>query len=325
MIQVPSDKTDRQRAFSEPSTRELLRRLLTDQKPLTPEVGPDGKVHYRVIDEILGPDVDTKVWINQMLELGILRESGHRDMVSCPTHGRVDPLVQLECAKCKARSMKKSTLVEHVLCGYIEADTRFNKDGFLVCPNCKRQIRRPDELRSSGVWFECKSCQTKTSTPRMVFTCRDGHEFTTLELALQMVYTYEVDASVVAQLKNTLVLTPALGDMFGSLGYEIVYPATVQGRSGTKHSVDIYAKNPKTDVAVQIAVDSKPIEPTAVISFFAKTYDIKPKLAILIAIPAASDAAKQISAGYDIVLVEDSDGTGAVQKVRELLQRQTIG
>jgi len=81
-------------------------------------------------------------------------------------------MVQFECTKCRARNMRKSTLVEHLFCGYIEADTKFNKDGLLVCPNCKRPIRKPEELKSSGVWFECLNCTTKTSTPKVVFTCR---------------------------------------------------------------------------------------------------------------------------------------------------------
>jgi hypothetical protein len=73
------------------------------------------------------------------------------------------------------------------------------------------------------------------------------------------------------------------------------------------------------DVAIQIAVDAAAVEPSAVISFFAKTYDLKPKLSLLIAIPGASPAAKQINEGYGITLVEDPDGSGAVEKVRALL------
>ena len=320
MMQVSSDKAERQKALSEPNTRELLRRLVVEQKGLTPEVGLDGQIHYPVAEAVLGTEGETRAWITQMLDLGILRESSHRDMVMCPTHLRVDSMVQLECTKCKARVMRKTTLVEHVYCGFIEADTKFNKDGLLVCPNCKRPIRKPEELKSSGVWFECRNCGTKTSSPKMVFICREGHEFSTLDVALASVYNYEVDASVVAHLKNTLVLTPALADMLTSVGYEVSSPASVQGRSGTTQSLDIYAKNREgEDIALQIAVDTKPVEPTAVISFFAKTYDIKPKMAILVAIPSASDAAKQINAGYDITLVEDADGSWAVQKVRDLL------
>jgi hypothetical protein len=66
-------------------------------------------------------------------------------------------------------------------------------------------------------------------------------------------------------------------------------------------------------------VDSTAVEPTAVISFFAKTYDLRPKLAVLVAIPMASDSAKQINDGYGITIVEDTDGSGAVQKVKSLL------
>ena len=67
-------------------------------------------------------------------------------------------------------------------------------------------------------------------------------------------------------------------------------------------------------MAIQIAVDAVAVDPSAVISFFAKTYDLRPKLSILITIPSASEAAKQMNAGYGITLVEDLDGSGAVRR-----------
>ncbi len=320
-MQVSSDsKVDRQKIFSEPSTRELLRRLVVEKKALTPEVREDGKVHYLIADEVLGTAHPTGTWIDEMLGLGILSKSAAKDTVICPTHLRVDPMIELECTRCRARRLRKTTLVEHLYCGYIDADSKFSKDGYLVCPNCKRPIHKPEELRGSGVWYECQSCLTKTSLPKFVFTCREGHEFTTSDLSLAPVYTYRVEESQVAQLKNTLVLTPALGALLASMGFTVSSLASIQGRSGTTHVLDVYAKKGEVDIALQIAVDAKPVEQGAIMSFFAKTYDLKPKLSILITIPSASQAAKQISPGYGISLVEDSDGGGAVQKVKELLE-----
>ena len=323
-MQVPSEnKSGRQKVLSDPKTRELLRRLIVDNKPLPPEVGTDGLVHYLVAEEVIGDARATEAWIEEMLGSGILKKTTYKDIVTCPVHFRADPLIQLECLKCKARKMRKTTLVEHLYCGYIDADSKFDQGGFLVCPNCKRPIHKAEELRSSGVWYECQSCLTKTSVPKVVFTCREGHEFTSADLRLAQSYTYVVEESVVSHLRNALVLAPALGALLTSLGYTVSSPATMQGRSGTSHTLDVYAqKGENDDVAIQIAVDAAAVEPSAVISFFAKTYDLKPKLAILIAIPSASEAAKQINTGYGITLVEDADGAAAVQKVKSLLEAQ---
>jgi predicted RNA-binding Zn-ribbon protein involved in translation (DUF1610 family) len=326
-MQVSSEnRSGRQKLLSDPKTRELLRRLIVDNKSLVPEVGPDGLMHYLAAEEVLGDSAATEAWIGEMLGDGILKKTTYKDFVTCPTHSRADPLVQLECTKCKARKMRKTSLVEHLYCGYIDADSKFNKDGFLVCPNCKRAIHRADELRSSGVWYECQSCLTKTSLPKVVFSCREGHEFSTSELSLAATFTYVVDQSVVSQLKNTLILAPALVDLLSSMGYSVTSPATLQGRSGTSHTLDVYGKiaaghlADERDIAIQIAVDAVAVEPSAVISFFAKTYDLRPRLAVLVTIPSASEAAKQINAGYGITLVEDADGSGAVQKVKALLE-----
>lgn len=317
-MQAPPDKLNRQKVFSEPSTRELLRRLVLEKRKLTPEVGQDGNIHYLIADEVLGGATEARAWIKQMVEFGILRESANKDMVMCPIHLRVDPAIALECPKCKGRTMRKTSLVEHVYCGYIEADTKFDKNGVLFCPNCKRLVRT-GELKGTGVWYECRECLTKTSSPKVVFVCRNGHEYTIADLSLVPVSTYEVEATVVAGLKNTLVLNPALTEMLTSLGFTVSSPASVQGASGTKHSLDVYAKKLETDMAIQIEVDTGPVDALAVLAFFAKAYDIKPKYSILITIPSASDSAKLINKGYGIMLIEDPDGSGAVQKVKDLL------
>jgi Thaumarchaeal output domain 1 len=327
-MQVSSEtKSDRQKILSDPKTRELLRRLILGGKPLAPEVGTDGLVHYLVAEAVIGDVHATEAWIDHLLGSGMLNKSSFRDLVTCPTHFRVDPLIELECLKCKTRKLRKTTLVEHLQCGYIDTDLKFNKDGFLVCPNCKRPIQKSGELRSTGVWYECEACLTKTNLPKVVFSCRKGHEFSSSDLSLAPVYTYAVEEAVVAQLRNTLVLAPALNVLLTALGYAVTSPATLQGRSGTNHTVDVYASkgvdDPNVavmDIAIQIAVDIVPVEPSAVISFFAKTYDLKPKLSILIAIPSASQSAKQINEGYGITIVEDADGSGAVQKVGVLLE-----
>jgi hypothetical protein len=318
-MQISPDKLNRQKVFSEPTTRELLRRLVVEKKTLIPEVGQDGSIHYMIADEVLGSASVAREWIKQMMDFGILRESAKKDMVMCPIHYRIDPAIELECPKCRARSMRKTSLVEHVYCGYIEADTKFEKNGALVCPNCKRPVR-PGELKGTGVWFECQQCLTKTSAPKVVFVCRNGHEYTTADLALVPVYTYEVEATVVAALKNTLVLNPALAAMLTSMGFTVSSPANVQGTSGTRHSLDLYAKMGDTDIALQIEVDTGPVDALAVTAFFAKVYDIRPKYSVLITIPSASEAAKLINKGYGILLLEDADGAGAVQKVKGLLR-----
>lgn len=307
--------------YSDPNTRELLRRMLSEGVLLEPAVGADGKIHYPLADSVLGAEADVKTWIDEMVQQDILRRHSGKEVVMCPTHLRADPIVMVECVKCKSKLAQKRSLVEHTYCGYIGDDSRFDRGGVLQCPNCGRPIRVADELRVSGVWYECQNCLSKTSTPRLVFVCKDGdHEFSTADLALVNIDTYTVNERVIGELRNTLLLDPELAKMMQSIGYTVESPAQVQGQSGSRHSLDVFAKKDGESVALSVAVDTKPVGASAVISFFAKTFDIKPNKAILVTIPAASEEAKRLEAGYGVAVVEDFDGSGVVGKVKALLE-----
>ncbi|MDG7010826.1 MAG: hypothetical protein JRN57_01775 [Nitrososphaerota archaeon] len=320
-MQTPNHRVESARLYSDPNTRELLRRMLTEDLPLEPTVGPDGKVHYSLAETVLGAEADVKGWIAEMVQQDVLKKRVAREFVMCPVHLRADPVIMVECLKCKSRLSVKRSLVEHTYCGYIGDDSRFDKGGSLQCPNCGRPIRAPNELRVSGVWYECQNCLSKTSSPRLVFVCKEGnHEFTVLDLALVNVDSYMVNERVLAELRNTLLLDPQLAKMMEELGYEVESPAQVQGQSGSKHSLDVYAKKDGLTIALQVAVDTKPVEPSAVISFFAKAFDIKPNKSVLVTIPAASEEAKRLEAGYGVAVVEDFDGSGVVRKVKDLLE-----
>ena len=322
-MQIENPNLERGRLYSDPNTRELLRRMLMGSALLEPTVGADGKVHYPLADEVLGEGVNVQGWIAEMVHQKVIVKHSSKQIVVCPVHARADPMISVECIKCKSRHSVKRSLVEHSYCGYIGDDSKFDKGGRLECPNCGRPIREANELRVSGVWYECQNCLSKTSSPRFVFICKEGnHDFYVSDLELAGVDTYSVNEQAVSELKNTLLLDPDLAAMFTSVGYEVASPARVQGQSGALHALDVYAKKDGDTVALQVAVDAKPIEPSAVISFFAKTFDIKPGKAVLVAIPAATEEAKRLEAGYGVVMVEDFDGSGVVAKVKRLLQAE---
>ena len=109
-MQVSSESTsDRQKLLGDPKTRELLRRLIVGGKALVPEVGIDGRVHYLSAEEVIGDPHAAEAWVAQMVGSGILKKLSSKDLVTCPTHFRVDPLIQLECLKCKTRKLRKTS------------------------------------------------------------------------------------------------------------------------------------------------------------------------------------------------------------------------
>ena len=325
-MQVANPNLERGRLYSDPNTRELLRRMLMGNVLLEPTVGPDGKVHYPMAEEVLGEGINVQSWLAEMVEQKVIVKHSSKEIVVCPIHSRADPMVSVECLKCKSRHSVKRSLEEHAYCGYIGDDARFDKGGKLQGPNCGRPIMENNELKGSGGWYECQICLSKPCSPRFVFLCKEGnHDFYAADLAVASVDSYAVNEQVVSELKNTLLLDPDLAAMMQAIGFKVQSPAQIQGQSGARHSLDVYAEKDGETVALQVAVDTKPVESGAVISFFAKTFDIKPGKAVLVTIPAASEEAKRLEAGYGVLLVEDYDGSGVVNKVKLLLEKEGQG
>lgn len=298
--------------------RALLGRLLEERRGIVPRVGADGRFHYEPAEEVLGSEVDIGSVLDAMAGAGILRKTPYKEVAACPIHTRVDPLVEVECVKCGGRSHTKKSLAEHPFCGHAAEREAFERgDGTFRCPKCGRAIRDPPkELRFVGFWYQCNHCATRTSTPRFVLSCREGpHDFSAADLTIAKVYTYELESTITDALKSTLLVAPAVARLLSGLGFEVSSPSKVRGQSGTEHHIDVYAKNDRETVAVQVVVDTKPVGPDAVISFFAKVFDIKPSRAVLVAIPSAVEGARRLVSGYSIDLIEDEDGSGVVEKM----------
>jgi len=133
------------------------------------------------------------------------------------------------------------------------------------------------------------------------------------------IWGYELEGLVNKELRTSLLLLPSVAELLYSMGYQVSFPAVATGKSGVEHRVDLYAQKSGEDVVVQISTESTPMDVTAVVSFFAKVYDIQAKHALMIAFPSASDAAKRVATSYGIKVIEERENAGLVEKMKEAL------
>ena len=61
-------------------------------------------------------------------------------------------------------NVRKSALIEHLRCGYIDTEDRLHEEGKLVCPKCKRELVSQDtDHRKAGIWRQSATSPTKTA------------------------------------------------------------------------------------------------------------------------------------------------------------------
>ena len=314
-MQVSSEnKSDRQKILSDPKTRELLRRLIVDGKSLAPEVGTDGLVHYLTAEDVIGRPpghggVDRRRWSAS----GCSRRPSSKELVTCPIAlqgrpagpARVPKVQGEEDEEDRPRRAPLLRLHRHRL------EVRQGRlPGLPQLQEADTQGRRAAELRRL---VRVPELPHEDQPPEGRLHVQGGARVQHLRpRARARVHLRRSRSRWSRSSRTRSSSRPRWSSSSRQMGYAVFSPATLQGRSGTSHTLDVYAskgvddpKGPIKDVAIQIAVDAVAVEPSAVISFFAKTYDLRPKLAILITIPSASDAAKQINAG-----LRDNAGRG---------------
>lgn len=331
-MQSGSDKSlqasEKQRLYSEPRIRDLLRLIVTSGGRVEPSIGQEGKIHWEIVEKVIsGSELNIRDLLEHMTEAGIFKRVPVRNFILCPLDERADVLPQLACPKCGKTELVKTSLLSHNLCGYIGERSKFEgaEAGGLICPKCKREIKNEGDLRLVGIWFECMSCGARTNTPNVIFLCKEGHQFKIADLILETVYAYEVPQDVIKELRVKEVLAPTLKELLVSLGFTVEQPGKVTGRSGASHTFDIYARKGDEDVSIEVAIDSKPIDTVPLVTYFAKVFDAGIKHPVMVAVPEINEQVSILSKTYNINVITSSDGTGVVDKIRAYLSELGLG
>ena len=315
-----SDKT---KLYNDLKIRGLLTHIL-GLPSFGPSLRSDGRISYAAVEGVLGDEIDTRRLLEAMADAGILRRVDHTDFLVCPSHMRADLTGKLKCPKCGEGALDKVSLTQHQLCGYVGDMRKFAAGGGegLKCPQCKRMIADASrELRTSGIWYECKECGANTNSPKVAFICRDGnHEIDVIQLSVDVAYTYELPAETREELRAAFIIAPSIADYLRSRGYEASSPASVTGQSGTSHGFDVYATKAGTSIAVGIMLDSKPTGSEAVLSFFAKVFDTGISKPVLAVIPSLSSESQQLADVYRISVASDESADGVLEKFKAIVQ-----
>jgi transcription elongation factor Elf1 len=319
-------KTKRAELYKDRNTQAFLGKFLSGELgELEPVYDPKLGYRYPVVEAIVGDAANVEDFLNRLFEAGILERRLYDKIIYCPKCGSANISVHYCCPYCKSFNIQKSSLIEHVKCGYMDVEENFLKGNKLICPKCHEELKKLDvDYRQAGTWCTCKNCNKNFDIPVTAHFCRGCHANSAFEDAvIKDVYDYSLKEEIREEAEVGWVILEPISEFLRENGFEVESHAFLEGKSGANHMFDIvacegYVKTKVTVIDLAISTeDAVPEQP--VIALFAKIFDVSPDSAYLIAIPRMSENGKKMAELYNIKVVEGKNQKEAVKALKDEL------
>jgi hypothetical protein len=304
----------------------LLSKFLSGEiEKLDPVYASDVGYRYPAVESIVGDASQVGPFLNKLFEAGVLEKRLYDKIIFCPKCSSANVSTRYCCPFCKSFDIKKSALVEHVKCGYMDIEDKFCEGDKCVCPKCNEELRKIDvDYRKAGVWCTCKNCEKSFDVPVPTHFCRDcGVTSTFEEVIIKDVYSYTLKENVTAGSSLNLFLVTAIREFLIKERLNVESPGLLKGKSGANHSFDIVAY--KVDKSQAIVIDlamstGTVVSEQPVIALFAKIFDVSPERSYLIAIPKLSENGKKMAELYKINAIEAKNQEEAIASLKASLK-----
>jgi hypothetical protein len=319
-----ANKKETLELYRDCSTQMLLSKFLNGEiKTLGPLYDQQTGYRYPEVEAIVGDVSQVEPFLNKLHGAGILEKKLYDKNIFCPKCGSSNVSFHYCCPFCKSFDIRKSSLVEHVKCGYMDIEENFREGDKYVCPKCHMELKKIDvDYRKAGVWCTCKDCNKSFDIPVPEHFCRNCNTISTFEEAIiKDVYSYTLKESVREEASVNWFLIAPIRDFLIEEGLTVESPAFLKGKSGTNHSFDIVAYKgdaPLKPIVIDLAKATEDIvSEQPVIALFAKIFDVSPEKAYIIAIPRLSENGKKMAELYNLQAIEAKNQKEAVKTFKE--------
>jgi hypothetical protein len=325
MSKVP--KIERAEVYKDHHVQLLLSKFVSGElNKLTPVYDPKRGYRYPIAEKIVGEPAATDEFLSHLFDVGVLERELYDKIIYCPNCDSANVSVHYCCPHCKSFNIRKSALVEHVPCGYIDAEEKFRKEEKLVCPKCGKELSKPDvDYRKAGIWCTCSDCGKSFDIPVPLHFCRDCRQGFSFEDALYKdVYLYKISDEAMQEAALGLILIAPIKEFLEKRGFAVETPGFLKGKSGASHMFDIMASRGGISRNITVmdlaTVSEGVISEQSVIGMFAKIYDVSPDKACLIAIPKMNENGKKLAALYNIELIEAKNQKEALELLKATIK-----
>lgn len=292
---------------------EILAGRIADIKPqfdFTSELG----FTYPAAEKALGVKGKEVVSILESLtNKGILRKDFFDRLISCPQCQSMNLRPSTHCTKCGSADIVRGRVLEHFVCKYVGIEDEFVSRGKYICPKCKVELRTMGtDYQSLGLLRKCRDCGEVFNVPLMKWRCLKCSSLTAEDKINEVnVYSYSLDEAKRSWLEFEVKPKSQLIEFLKRCGYEVVENATMRGRSGASHSIDILASRDDGVIAYNIAIGVEvagdKIGLDKIFDFDDKAYDIGIHDKIMIVVPGLGGEAEKFATQQRIKVLEVRD------------------
>jgi len=318
-------RDERTEAYRDHRAQLVLSKFLSGEiEKLDPVYDPRYGYTYPIAEAITGDPASAEAFLSRLHEIGILKRTMFDKAINCPVCGSGNVSIRYCCPYCKSFNVKKSALVEHIQCGYIDVEDRFKKTDKLMCPRCHNELTKPEvNYRRAGVWCACSECGKNFDIPVPSHFCHECRNVFTFEDAVYRdVYSYSLNEDVIREAGVGYILVGPIREFFRSRGFSVESPGFLKGKSGASHMFDIAVTKgdiTRNAIVLDLATSADEVSEQSIIAMFAKVYDVAPDKSFLIAIPKMSENGRKLADLYKINLIEARNQKEAMKALENLL------
>jgi hypothetical protein len=269
---------------------------------------------YPAIEKLIEGEGEEIITILESLtDNGILKKSFFDRLLRCPQCQSVNLRPTTHCPKCGSGNIARGRILEHFVCNFIGLEGEFISKGKYICPKCYQLLMAiGSDYQSLGILYKCHDCNEVFSLPQIKWRCLKCAAIATEDKVIDSnIFAYSFNEAKRSWLEFELKPKHQLIEFLGQRGYKVFENATVKGRSGAEHNIDILATRDDGIIAYTVAIGIKvageKIELGEIFDFDDKAYDIGIHDKILIIVPELGREAEKFASQQRIKVLEVRD------------------
>ncbi len=311
---------------------EMLAGNIVDIAPQLDVDSPLG-FFYPYTESVLGVKGEEAVAILESLaSKGILIPKFFEKLLRCSQCQSVNLRPTTNCPRCGSGNITRGRVLEHFVCKFVGLEDEFVAKGRYMCPKCKQELRTiGGDYQSQGLLYKCRDCDNVFNQPMIKWRCLKCSAVTAEDRVTEVrIYSYGLNDSQKSWLEFELQPKPQLIEFLKQRGYEVTEHATMKGRSGAEHKIDILATRDDGIVTYNIAIGVKvagdEVALRDIFDFDDKAYDSGIHDKVMVVAPGLSREAERFASQQRIKVINVRDLetvlTGAASKPSEEIKRE---